>query len=234
MSRSFLALCQDVVADLGVTGGQISAVTGLTSIEQQRIVNWVARADLLIQQVWSDWKFLWVLDNVTLAQGADTINATYAFNDIDHRAMVFNAAQAGIAPQYPVWMEWEQFYFLYQSKVKGTQAYPTCWAVDPTGKIWFSHYASAALPVQLSYWKQPARMVNGTDTSPIPTGYDTVIVERAKMLYAQRENAPEILTGSSAEYDDLMDKLQSSFLPGGRAARKSRNDATTNNDGYVE
>jgi hypothetical protein len=234
MSRSFLALCQDVVADLGITGGVIQTVTANTSTELVRIVNWVARADILVQSLWSDWNFLWFKDVLTIGAGTDTFQTTKAFNDIDHRSLVFNPDITGVQPSYPVWMDWERFMVTWQNKIKTVNASPTCWSIDPSGKIWLSHLTLAALPAKLNYWTVPVRMVNGTDTSPIPTQYDTIIVERAKLLYAQRENAVEILTGSTAEYMDTLDKLESACLPNGRAARKSRNDSTTNPDGFVE
>lgn len=234
MSRTFLALCQDVVADLGVVGGVIQAVTGNTSQELVRIVNWVARADLLIQNLWSDWNFLWVRDSVTIDANTDTFVVNNAFNDIDHLSLVLNPNVAGVSPTFPRWMDWNQFAMTWQNKIKTPSASPANWSIDPTGKIWLSHLTLAATPATVAYWKQPVRMVNNQDTSPIPTIFDTIIVERAKLIYAQRENAVEILTGSTAEYTDTLDKLESSYLPSGRAARKSRNDQTTNSDAYVE
>lgn len=234
MSRSFLALCQDAVSDLGIVGGVIQSVTGNTSQELVRMVNWVARADLYVQNLWSDWNFLWFRDSVTIAANADTFAVNNAFNDIDHLSLVINPNLTGISPSFPAWMDWEQFARTWQNKIKTPAPSPANWSIDPSGKIWLSHMTTAAVPASVAYWKQPVRMVNNTDTSPIPTIFDTIIVERAKTIYAQRENAIEILNGSTAEYMDTLDKLESSYLPSGRAARKSRNDRTTNPDAYVE
>lgn len=233
MSRQFLALVNDVAADLGVTGGSIPAVSGSISAEQQRIVNWVARADLIIQTEWTDWKFLWVRDTaVSATANNDFILPANPFNDIDRGSLVINVGT--YTPQYPVWMDWEEFQRVWQDKPKKTQLYPSNWSMDPTGKIWLSHILQSTLPTALNYWKTPARMVNSTDTSPIPSTFDTVIVERAKMIYGQRENAPEVLTGASAEFMNLIDKLESVQLPRQIARRKAGNDSYTNPDGYVE
>lgn len=233
-SRPFLALCQDVVTDLGVTGGVIQSVIGNTSIELQRIVNWVARADVLIQSVWSDWNFLWFKDAITIAAGVDTFGVTYAFDDVDHLSLALNPDTTGTQTTYPNWMDWEYFAITWQNKPKTAVASPTNWSMDPSGTIWLSHYMLTSTPCFVAYWRVPVRMAANTDTSPIPAKFDSIIVERAKILYAERENAIEIMSGSSAEYTDTLDKLQSSCLPSGRAARKSRNDRTTNNDGFVE
>lgn len=233
-SRTFLALCQDAVSDLGITGGVIQSVTGNSSQELVRIVNWVARADLLIQNLWSDWNFLWTTDALTIASGADSFQTVKKFNDIDHLSLVLNPDLPGVSPFYPTWVEWDTFRVRWQNRVKTASPRPSNWTVDPAGKVWLSHYTTAATPAQISYWAAPVRMVNNNDTSPIPGIFDTIIVERAKIIYAQRENAVEILVGSTAEFTDQLDKLESSCLPAGRAARKSRNDRTTNHDGYVE
>ena len=234
MSRTFLQLCQNVVTDTGVAGSQIALTVGNTSNELSRIVGWVAAADILIQNVWSDWNFLWSMDAITIPANVDSFMASKLFNDIDRKSLVLNPDTSASGPSFPKWMDWQAFYFQWQCRTKTINATPTNWAVDPSGKIWLSHLTAGAVTAQLQYWLQPTRLVQPTDVSPIPTQYDRIIVERAKILYAQRENAPEILSGSSAEYIDALDKLESAYLPSGRAARKSRNDATTNPDGYVE
>lgn len=234
MSRTFLALCNDVVSDLGVTGGVIQSVVGNTSIELVRIVGWVARADVLVQNLWSDWNFLWYKDSLTIPANVATFQTTLPFNDIDHLSLVLNPDLVGVNPSFPSWQPWPLFAAMWQNKIKTVNATPTCWSIDPSGKIWLSHITISSVTATLAYWKVPVRMTGNTDTSPIPTQFDTIIVERAKLLYAQRENAVEILTGSTAEYMDQLDKMESSCLPSGRATRKSQNDFTTNPDGFVE
>ena len=237
-SRTLLALCKDVVSELGVAGGSLQSTSGLSNPEQQRIVNWVIAADVLIQTEWSDWNFLYYNDvgNLTLAQGTNTIAATtQPFDDIDRESMVFWWESQSPLPAYPKWLDWKRFAQIYLSRpIQIAATAPANWSVDPGGMIWFSQTANVNIPVRVAYWLPPTRMANDTDTSPIPAKFDRCIVERAKMLYAQRENATEILSGSSAEFNNLFEKLMSSCLPSGRAAFKSRNDQTTMPDGYID
>lgn len=237
-SRSLLALCKDVVSECGIAGGVLQSTQGLTSQELQRAVNFVIAADILIQADWSDWDFLYYNDvgNLTLLANTNVITATTkSFDDIDHKSLVFNWQSASPMPAYPRWMDWEAFSLSYLSRaIQVTAGTPSNWAVDPAGQIWFSHYPTSALPVRVAYWVPPTRMALDGDTSAIPAKFDRCIVERAKMLYAQRENAPEILSGSTAEFETLYEKLMSSFLPSARANAKARNDRTTMPDGYVD
>ena len=69
------------------------------------------------------------------------------------------------------------------------------------------------------YWRTPTRMSANTDESAIPSQYHRIIVARAKTMWAERDESPEILIASSAEYQDLLEKLESQSLPGQRERR---------------
>lgn len=235
MSRTYLQLCQDAVRDIGITGGVLTTAvqSQLTSQEQIRMCAWVAYADIYVQSLWTDWNFLWFLDNtISVPIGQDFITPTQTPLDLDRENIVLNYQTS--TAYTPTWLDWPTFYRMWQIRPKTSALFPTNWSQDPSGKIWLSHLPSAVLPVALPYWRQPTQMVNNSDTSPIPTQFDRIIVERAKILYAEREDAGEILAGSNSEYMDLLDKLQAYALPMGYAARKSRNDRITIPQPHVE
>lgn len=238
MSRTFLALCQDVVSDLGVAGGILQSTASGINQEQARICNWVARADLLIQNLWSDWNFLWVQGSgMQVLAGQNTLTITpptWAANvqSVNEQTLWYQPATNN-AQRIP-WMPWEDFYTSFMSQPLQTAACPSSFSVDPTNTIWFSQALTANALFGLQYWVVGKRLSGDTSTSPIPNNFDDLIVERAKILYAQRENAPEILTGSSAEYADLLDKMQAYCLPRNRAGRTSQNNRTTVPPAYVE
>lgn len=238
MSRTFLQLCQDVVSDLGVAGGVLQSTTSGTNQEQIRICNWVARADLLIQNLWTDWNFLWVQgSNLTVNAGSNKLvitPPTWAAN-----IQSFNEETLWYMPgtnnaQIVPWMKWEDFYRSFMVQPLMTAACPSVFSVDPTNTIWFSQNLTDNATFAIEYWVVGNRLSGDTSMSPIPNNFDDIIVERAKILYAQRENAPEILTGSTAEYMDLLDKMQAYCLPRNRAGRTSQNNRTTVPPAYVE
>jgi hypothetical protein len=234
MSRSFLALCQAVASEIGVTGGTMptAEVINLTSQEQIRLSNWVSQADLMLQNLWSDWTFLWTMDTaIALAAGTQRFATSVPAETIDQTSLYLNS---GTSTTYtPAWMDWYGFYRMWVVRPPTPTNTPTNWSRDPSGQLWLSHPPVSPLSASLQYWKTPVPMVNDADTSPIPSTFDRIIIERAKILYAEREDAAEILDGSTSEYMDLLDKLQAYALPNGIAARKARNDHTTLPVAYV-
>lgn len=218
MSRSFLDLCKATVAELGVAGGTgPSSVTGQVK-ELGRIVQWVGDADLYVQGLWHDWNFLW-------AQASGTATADTIMTPADFKAEIDNGLvlNTGLASAYrPTWMDWREFDIKFETTPKSTSSRPFSWSVRPDNSIRLSAILSASQDYTLNYFRLPQRMTGNTSVSPIPDMYDRIIIARAKIIYAEREDAPEVMAGSSAEYQDLLEKLESLYLPSARHVRTQR------------
>lgn len=237
MSRRFLDLCKDVVSDLGIAGGALNSVTGTLNQEQLRIINWVARADLYVQNLWVDWKFLWVPDTAVLAQAASAILTPtlpgWAANiqTVETGSLWLNP---GTTTARPIpYMEWDDFRQAFARKLPASAPVPVAWSQQPDGKLVLSHLPQSALTFALDYHVIGKRMAGDNDTSPVPQNFDQIIVEKAKIYYAERENAPEIMAGSVAEYTDMLDKMQAICLPSNTAGRRSKNDPASMPQAYV-
>ena len=64
-------------------------------------------------------------------------------------------------------------------------------------------------------------MTADADISAIPPRFHKIIIARAKMYYAENEDAPEIMAGALAEFEDLLDKLEADQLPSQKNRRFS-------------
>ena len=79
---------------------------------------------------------------------------------------------------------------------------------------------NAATTVSAEYWRTPVVMSTiltgettaDSNTSAIPSRFHKIITARAKMYYAENEDAPEILSGSVAEFEDLLNSLEADQL----------------------
>jgi hypothetical protein len=238
MSRTFLTLCRDIVADLGIAGGVLQSTQNLNNQEQVRICNWVARSDLYLQNLWTQWNFLWVQDNAVTVQPGTNVCVpsppAWAANiqSVELDSVWINAGTA--SAQRIRWMEWNAFYRTYMVKTLATRTVPTFFSVDPAGDIYLSSNVSALTTLSMSYYVVGNAMTADSSVSPIPNNFDTIIVERAKIIYAGRENAQEIMVSASAEYSDQLDKMQAYCLPDNLGGRTLRNDSTTIPPSYVE
>ena len=91
--------------------------------------------------------------------------------------------------------------------------------IQPDQNIILEPPPDAVHTITADYWKTPAALTANTDIPDIPAQYHRAVVARAKTMWAEREEAPEILLSASAEYQDLLDKLESHSLSGQEGRR---------------
>jgi len=88
---------------------------------------------------------------------------------------------------------------------------------------------NAATTVSAEYWRTPVVMSTilagettaDSNTSAIPARFHKIIIARAKMFYAENEDAPEIMVGSLSEFEDLLNQLEADQLPSQKNRRFS-------------
>lgn len=230
MSRTFLELARDLVAELGEGSGP-PAVTGQTG-NMGNIVRWIAEADVYIQNLWRDWDFMWTKvedPTLNLNEGDSTItglSATLA-TPVERGLSLFVTPGRAWAPQ---WVPWREFVNRFENRDKPTRVRPGHWSCSPDGTIVLSDKIAQDTPWSLEYYKRPVRMAQNGDRSPIPEDFDRIIIVRAAIIYGVREDAPELVRGYSGEYDDYMEKMEGRYLPGNRFSRRSQSDGLPDPD----
>jgi len=235
MARTFLDLCQDMVREVSFSGG-----TGLETVVDQtadfaKAVYWVQEADLYVQNLWFNWNFHWAqYPKTVLALGAQVLPlpSTQASNTdiVGH----YNRRTVGLvqgltaATQYlhkPVWMEWDEFDEQYLFLDQDASDTPDHFSVSPDGVIHLSAPTrTATVSARYAYWKAPVRMTTDTEESPIPDQFRKIIVDRAQIMYAGKEDAPEIEVETIASYTDTLEKLEAYSLPNQAVKRMSQAD----------
>jgi len=211
MAKStYLELVNRTVRECGISGGTTSSVTGQIGILQKMVV-WVAEADLYIQRSLRDWNFLHSTYSVnTVSAVADYVKPTTVGTwDLDSFYLDFgtSSAQKLLKLDY---LDWRRSIGAF-GDVQSTA--PSYIVIRPNGDLILSAIPSTVRGLYAEYWALPTKLVAGTDTSAIPEQFEDVIVHRAKMLYAQHEEAIDMLKAAATDYELSYKDLMSNQAP---------------------
>ena len=224
MSRTYLEIVQDFVSEEGVAGGTgpVDLATGKESTGIARVIQYVREAHLSICTAWPDWDFLWETEEGTTTATQVTAGDTLLpmANPVPRRYKTSLGAfqiKQGTSWNNIRHMWWDEFKRSQRTgSVKPAKTRPAFWTVRPDKKIELSHPIGGVFDYRYEYFREPPSLVEDGDEIILPHGYDRLVLVRAKIIFAERENAPEIMQGSAAEFDDLMTRLEANFLPGFR------------------
>lgn len=219
MAKStFLQFCQAARRECKISGSGPTAVTGQVGI-LERLVNWVADADQELLGRWFDWDFLqysgWTHNTV-----ADT-PAVAAPDDLgvwDRESFYLNYTAA--THKKLTVLDYKKWRAMLRQGVKTSQK-PDGIVILPDNSLYLEPPPDDVYSLSADYWKRPVKMVDATDTSPIPEEYERIIIARVKIAYGESESVGEILASGQVEYDDLLDKIESKYLPDQKARRQS-------------
>jgi hypothetical protein len=222
VSREYLTLCRDLVAELGVAGGTGPASTVGQVGELNNIIRWVAEADLYVHNLWLDWTFLWTkATGQLLAPEEDMITSlTNLETEVEDGLILHSGTAQAYRPQ---WLSWPEFRKRFETAPRRKSSRPAAWTVRPDKVIVLSEAVSAETPWSLEYHRSPIRLANNGDLSAIPVRFERIIIARAAIMYGVREDAPEIVTGFAAEYADTLEKMEAFYCPGFRSGRRAQN-----------
>jgi len=210
MSSTFLELCQLMRQECGVGGSGPSAVTGQTGM-LAKLVSWVAAADMDICTKYLDWGFLHSEHSVPTVAGTKDVSAPSDFGMWDEESFYLNRTTDQYQKLTPVdYFEWRD---AYRNGVK-TNAKPTMVIIKPNKDLILEPPPDIEYTLTADYYKTATKMTANTSVSLIPTKFDRLIIARAKMWYAEHENAPEVMQGAVVEYKELMGRLESLYLRG--------------------
>ena len=118
-------------------------------------------------------------------------------------------------------MDWEQYRLEYKLGVidSGT---PEVFSIKPDNVIDVWPTPDSTTTISTEYYRVPTELAADSDISSIPPRFHNMIIARAKIYYGENEDAPEILSGALASFEDLLDKLEADQLPGQKNRRFSK------------
>jgi len=211
--------------DIGIPGTGPSSVTATTlSEEENAVVRYVANADLDIQSRWFNWDFLWTEATISAISGTSTLTSSNtgfptALGNWKLDSAVWNKS----ADTYQVleYMEWDKYRYEYKYGSVASDT-PEVFTVKPDNNIDLYPTPDATTAISFEYFATPTSLAADSDVSAIPPRFHKIIIARAKIYYAENEDAPEILSGALTEFEDLLDKLEADQLPSQKNRRFSK------------
>lgn len=208
---TFLELVQALHAEVGAAGVAPTAVTSQTG-ESARLVNWIKRADLKVQDKWFNWKFLrseFNTGNVT-SQGAATLAkpATLKGWDLD----TFKIQYPGETDYNP--LEAVEYENVKHTIIDDNEGPPGRVIIMPDNSLMFEPVPDGAYTITADYYLKPVALAANGDISLIPEEHhDTAILGRAIMFYANFESAPEMYKQGEELYVEGLAELENHELP---------------------
>ena len=221
---TYLVLCQDMARDVGIPGTGPSSVTSTSlSEEENAVVRYIANADQDVQSRWFDWDFLWSEASITAISGTSTLTSSNtgfpsALGNWKLDSLVWDKASDSY--QILEYMEWNSYREMYKYGTIDSDV-PEVYSIKPNNDLDLYPTPNAATVISAEYWATPTVLAADADISAIPPRFHKIIIARAKMYYAENEDAPEVMAGAVAEFEDLLDKLEADQLPSQKNRRFS-------------
>lgn len=235
-----LELCRELVAEIGIANGSGPNSVVNQNGELRNVVRWIRDSTLWIDNLWKDWKYLWV----EYAGVLGTHTADPALNRFapapntppgvlvrrwDKTSFWIDKQSASAQPLE--FVPWEKFRVLYDVARNVTKTgKPRVITVRPDNTLQTYPIANTTYTLTGEFWRRPVRLALDNDTPLMPAEYHRLIVCRAAIMYANREDAPEIINGMEAEYIDLKEKLESEQLEAFDAERQAGQDLVLEGD----
>tara|TARA_Y100000034_G_scaffold126172_1_gene177010 strand:+ start:1583 stop:2272 length:690 start_codon:yes stop_codon:yes gene_type:complete len=214
---TYLELCQDMARDIGIPGTGPSSITP-TAEEEKDVVRYIKDADRDIQNTWFNWDFLWAEYSTTTSSGTSTITSPSDLAQWNIDSVVYDPTAENWQPlEFVPWKNYREDYKY------GTvdSAVPEVFSIKPSNVMDLYPTPDASTTLTAEYWQTPTDLSADGSVSAIPVRYHRIIICRAKMFYAEQNDAAEVMAGSVSEFNDLLLKLEADQLPGQRNRRFS-------------
>ena len=226
---TFLVLCQDMARDVGIPGtGPSTTTTADLSEEETSVVRYVNQADQDIQSRWFDWNFIWSEADITAISGTSTLSSSNTgFPGTSTIGPLGNWKLDSLvwdktSDSYQIldYMPWNEYREMYKYGTIDSDV-PEVYSTKPNGDLDLYPTPNAGTTVSAEYWRTPVVLTDivspattaDDNVSAIPSRFHDIITARAKMYYAENEDAPEIMVGSLSQFEDLLNQLEADQLP---------------------
>lgn len=219
MAMTYLELCNKLIQKCAISGGELTAVTGLTG-ESGRVVAWIDEAYSAIQMIHPNWNWMQKDYSFETIEGQSSYTpAQCGITDFgewkpdSHRSYI---TSVGVASEdFLRDMEYDAFRNTYLfGNMRLTQGRPLHVSVSPANSSLNLGLTpdSIGYTVGGQYYHEPLHLVEVADTPTLPSKYHMIVVYRAMMYYGAYEAASDVYNEGSSAYNELVRKLNNEQL----------------------
>ena len=212
---TLLDLVNRLRIECGISGSDLTSLSG-QGRETSRLRNWIIQADLEIQQMFHDWRFLrtdvsfqTVASQSSYAPDASPVSLTdFAEWKPDSFRVYLTSSGVGGETFLGDAMDYDSFrdYWLFNTR-RTAYARPIVCSIGPDKKLWLGPGPNDIYTVVGEYYKAPTAMSADSDTTVIPSRFQMVVVYKAMMRYGAHESAPEVYTDGENQYNTMLGSL---------------------------
>lgn len=230
MPRDLQNLCIETIDEYGIGGGSTGFDVSTTDVQHKRLLNFMIAAEIYINNLHTDWRYLWVdWTGPTLVAASSTITLPVVatkgeVNQWLKEAMWLDRATAN--PYHLTHVPWKDFRDKFLADTIQT-ADPEFYSIAPDGTIYLDSKTKSTHTPSGEFYRRSGELSADDDDPLIPSNHRRIIQVKAIINYAIREDAPEILSGEAAEYSDLLEKLEMAEWPGSTADGYGENEDIT-------
>lgn len=175
---------------------------------------WVNESWKEIQNRRDDWG--WMKANLSFPTVGGTTTYTPVANVESYRRDSFRyyLTSAGVASEVPLpYVSYDQWRDGYQiGSLQTVQTVPQVITITPARALAINT-PLVGYTIVGEYYRAMTQFAADGDTTDLPQQYCMLIVYGAMMKYAVTKNASEVYSAAEKEYDKLMTKLESRYLP---------------------
>lgn len=191
--------------ETGTAGTGPVTTVGQTG-EYKRLVDWINVAYAEIQNKWMDWRFLWAESTVSL------VGSTRDYT-LNSECVMPNEDSFFIGDEKLHYVHFDDYRRnrpVYDDMGTGT---PEFFTILPNEKVRFFPTPAAVGTVNYEYQRGGLQLAEDASTPLIPARYHMAIIYKAKMYWAEFEDAPNEYKLAEINFNRWMLALEANQLP---------------------
>ena len=207
-----LELCKQLHQELKIAGTLSTTIGHVGQLD--RLCNAIIKADLFIQLLYTDWKFLWREWENTLVEDIGSYTAPSGIGAFDEASFWVNAGSTdAYRLEYADYKKWRDD--LRHTYTESGEPYYI--VLKPNGSVMFTptpDSTAAGKIVTADYWLAPVELKDDNQISLIPEQFHDAIVAMGKYYYGEYTQNSELQNSAMSQYLPVMKKLEAHSLPG--------------------